>query len=148
MSVLLALHLGVTLLLCGLIWTVQLVHYPLLARSGERLDGEAFRALHADHCRRIAWLVVPLMPLELAGALLALVDPAERVPTPLAGAGLAAVLALWACTALVQAPLHRRLARGFDERVARRLVASNWLRTAAWSARAVLVLAMAGSAGA
>jgi hypothetical protein len=35
--------------------------------------------------------------------------------------------------------MHSRLARGFDEQSWRQLVRSNWVRTIAWSARAVLV---------
>ena len=44
-------------------------------------------------------------------------------------AGLVAVN--WHSTALIQVPLHRRLAGGFDPSAARRLVVTNWWRTAA-----------------
>ena len=41
---------------------------------------------------------------------------------------------------------HRLLAAGFDVPAWRLLVATNWLRTAAWSARGALALAMIGRA--
>ena len=47
---------------------------------------------------------------------------------------------VWISTFAVQVPLHRRLAEGYDAARHRRLVLSNWIRTLAWTARAVLVL--------
>ncbi|NIT98857.1 MAG: hypothetical protein GWN79_27120 [Actinobacteria bacterium] len=42
-------------------------------------------------------------------------------------------------TVLVQVPLHRRLAEGHDRRTAERLIATNWVRTVAWSLRGLLL---------
>lgn len=42
-------------------------------------------------------------------------------------------------TVLVQVPLHSRLAAGHDVDAARRLISTNWVRTFAWTARAVLL---------
>ena len=44
-------------------------------------------------------------------------------------------------TVLVQVPLHRLVAEQHDPVAARRLTRSNWVRTAAWTARG-LVLAV------
>ena len=48
-----------------------------------------------------------------------------------------------AVTVLSSVPLHTRLAGGYDDAVARRLVATNWLRTAAWNAGAACALVLA-----
>ena len=40
---------------------------------------------------------------------------------------------------------HDRLGRGWDPRVHARLVRTSWIRTAAWTARAALALAMAAT---
>ncbi len=61
----------------------------------------------------------------------------ERWETWLAAALLAAV---WASTAILQVPQHRRLERGFDAEAHRRLVRTNWIRVAGWSFRALLLL--------
>ena len=58
-------------------------------------------------------------------------------------AGLALLAVIWLSTALVQVPLHRRLQGGFDAAAHRRLVRTNWLRTAAWTLRAALALRLA-----
>jgi hypothetical protein len=68
------------------------------------------------------------------------------VPVGAAVAGLVLVGAIWATTALVQVPLHRRLTDGFDATAHRRLVRTNWARTGAWGVRAGLVLWMLGRA--
>ncbi|HEX2205610.1 MAG TPA: hypothetical protein VHG91_20025 [Longimicrobium sp.] len=47
---------------------------------------------------------------------------------------------VWLSTALLQVPMHGRLERGFDAAAHRRLVATNWVRTVAWTARGVLLL--------
>jgi hypothetical protein len=48
----------------------------------------------------------------------------------------------WLSTWRIQIPLHHRLAKGFDPEVHRRLVATNWGRTAAWSIRGACLLAL------
>lgn len=137
----LVLHAAATLYMTGVIWLVQLVHYPLLARLDalDALDRGAERALHRRHVRGTGVVVAPAMLAELSGALWLLVARPAALPFSEALLGAALVLALWLVTGLEQAPLHRRLARGRDPTAAARLVRTNWLRTALWSARAALV---------
>lgn len=122
----------------GLIWFVQVVHYPLFLRVG----AEGFAAYETAHANRTTYVVAPLMLLELATAL-ALLFPAYRptfVSSPTAWLGAALVGVVWLSTAFVQVPLHNRLHTGYSADVIRQLVATNWLRTAAWTARAALLL--------
>ena len=49
------------------------------------------------------------------------------------------VVVIWLSTALLQVPQHGRLQRGFEARAQQALVNGNWIRTAAWSLRAILV---------
>jgi hypothetical protein len=133
MSALLAAHAAATWALVGLIWTVQVVHYPLFASVG----GEEFRRYHARHTRQITWVVAPLMAVELVTALL-LLARGEREPWLVAS--VAPLAFNWLATWRVQIPLHNQLAAGFDADAHRRLVTSNWGRTAAWSLRGGCVL--------
>ena len=138
MRALFLLQLLSTLPLCGLIWFVQVVHYPLFARVG----AEHFPAYEAAHANRTTYVVAPLMLVELGSAMLPLF-PALRPPgVSLAAAawGAALVAVVWCSTALVQVPLHNRLHAGFSQSAVAKLVATNWVRTAAWTARAALVL--------
>ncbi len=128
MTTLLAVHAAATWALVGLIWTVQLVHYPLFAQVG----ADAFRSYHARHTRQITWIVAPLMAVELLTAILLLVRGARE---PWLLASFVPLAFNWLATWRVQIPLHNRLAAGFDADVHRQLVATNWWRTAAWSLR-------------
>jgi hypothetical protein len=57
--------------------------------------------------------------------------------------GLTLLGVIWLSTALIQVPCHEVLSQGFDPVVHHRLVTTNWIRTTAWSLRALLVLWMA-----
>ena len=132
-------HLAATLYLAGLIWCIQVVHYPLMDRVGP----ETFIEFHRQHSLRISLIVVAPMLVELATAVMLVALVPEGVPRALPALGLGLLAVVWVSTFAVQVPLHARLARGFDPRAHRRLVRSNWLRTAAWTLRAALAIAVA-----
>jgi hypothetical protein len=134
--VLLLAHAAATLFMVGVIWFVQVVHYPLFARIGT----PDFSAYSLRHSRLTGLVVGPPMLLE-AGTAVALVawTPPE-VSTYLVWTGLFLVAGIWLSTALLQAPRHTTLGEGFDPAAHRFLVASNWLRTVLWSLRAIVVL--------
>ena len=133
MLTLLLLHAGATLAMTGLIWFVQIVHYPLFPLAAE----DDFPTFAAAHQQRTTWVVGPLMILEAVTATLLLFSSYSPIAVRL---GWLALLSIWLSTALVQVPLHQRLSSGFDRLIARRLVRTNWWRTAAWSVRAVIAL--------
>lgn len=120
--------------LCGLIWVVQGVLYPLFAAVGP----SEFPAYHAAEMSRITWIVAPVMLAELSLALVTLVLHRQD---PLAWSAAALVGMLWASTAFVQVPLHQTLVqRGADAAVLSHLVDSNWIRTVGWTARLAVLL--------
>lgn len=127
-------HAGATLFMTGLIWFVQVVHYPLL----RRIPPTEVATYAREHARRTGWVVGPVMLAEL-GLGLAL---AARGGS-LAWLALALLGVIWASTASIQVPLHRRLALDPDPSTIERLVRTNWLRTAGWTLRAPLALALA-----
>lgn len=126
-----ALQAASTWAMVGLIWFVQVVHYPLFSRVGE----ESFPAFSNDHSRLTTFVVLPLMSVELVTSYLLW----TRSPQALTGLGLGAVVILWLTTLLFYAPLHGRLARGFEPETWSLLVRANWFRTWLWSARGLLV---------
>lgn len=127
------LHLAATSYMTGLIWFVQLVHYPGFAR----VPAEGFVGYTQAHVARTFWVVGPVMIAEATLAL-ALVwrTPAETLGW--VGFGLLAVV--WLSTAILQVPAHDRLTREHDPAAIARLVRTNWLRTVAWTGRAVVAL--------
>ncbi|NBC10836.1 MAG: hypothetical protein GVY24_03760 [Planctomycetes bacterium] len=144
-SWLLLVHAGATWFMTGLIWFVQVVHYAMFDRVGDAPAGSAgqgYVRYQHDHMRLTTWVVGPVMLVEAATAAALVVLRPVGVPGSLAWAGLLLVVALWASTAALQVPAHRRLTLGFDPAAHRRLLRTNWLRTAMWSARGILALWM------
>lgn len=136
-------HVAATGVMVGVIWFCQLVHYPLLALVSERSWG----AYEIAHCNRITAIVGPAMGVELVSAA-ALCVPGiwwDEVPWT-AWANLALLGLIWASTAFLQVPLHSRLGSGRDEAALRKLVATNWIRTLAWTARLPFALVLLTSA--
>ncbi len=131
-------HAASTWFMVGVIWYVQVVHYPLFAKVGRG----PFPGYEAENIRRTAIVVVPVMSLELGSA----VWLWKEAPSAITGVGLALLLFLWASSALAQGVLHARLTRGFRRSVWFTLLGSNWARTAAWSLRGLLVCALLGGA--
>ncbi len=131
-------HLAATLYMLGLVWFVQWVHYPLFAAVG----ANGFGVYEREHVVRTGPVVGPAMLLE-AGTGLALVAlPPAGLPTLGSWLGLALLGVIWLSTLVFQIPCHRDLEHHFDAGTHRRLVSTNWIRTAAWSLRSVLVLWM------
>ena len=125
-----------TLTMFGAIWIVQVVHYPLFGLVGEA----TWTGYEAQHQSRITLVVGPAMVVELATAVWLALRPLPGVPAWVFVVGTALVGLLWASTAFVQVPLHATLSAGFSAETHGRLVGTNWIRTALWTARTGLVL--------
>jgi len=120
--------------LSGLIWTIQVVHYPLMARVGV----DQFAQYERLHSASITPLVGPAMLAEAAVVGMLLLQRPAAIPGWMPWAGAALVALIWAVTFFVSVPCHAALAQGFDASTHDRLVATNWLRTVAWTGRAAL----------
>ena len=142
MSAALIANVASTLFMTGLIWFVQIVHYPLFAAVG----ADAFAAYSRSHQSLTTFVVGPPMLVEALTAALLVIARPPGVSGWIPWAGLALVAAIWLSTATLQVPAHARLAAGFDPAVGASLVATNWIRTVAWSLRALLVCTMAWQA--
>lgn len=129
-----------TAVMVGVIWFVQVVHYPLLARFGA---AQSVEVAH-EHQRRTAYVVMVPMTTEGVStlALLAWRPASVAVLWPWLGAVLLAVAL--GSTVLLSVPLHSRMAEHHSADVGRRLVTTNWPRTVAWTLRMVVCVVMLG----
>lgn len=142
-----------TAMMTGIIWFVQIVHYPLFGK----IPREGFTAYERSHTVRTGWVVAPLMLLEFGSALslyLPLLFPrflpslfGGTLPplaiTPLYLSALACLILIWASTFLLQVPLHYHLEKTPDLHSMDRLVSTNWIRTLLWSVRLGLLSVLA-----
>ena len=123
-----------TWFLTGLIWIVQVVHYPLFVHA----DRATYPAFADAHSRLITPIVGPAMLVELATAAWLVIDRPAVLPATWAWVGLVLVVVIWASTAMLQVPMHAQLTQGYDAGAHAWLVRSNWVRTLAWTARSVM----------
>lgn len=142
MRLVLSLQLFSTLYMVGVIWFVQIVHYPLLAQ----VTPSVFARYEQSNVRNTGWVVTPVMLIEAATSMLLVWLRPPQLSMLLAWLGLGLLALIWSSTFILQVPQHQKLIGGFDAKAHRRLVNSNWIRTLAWSARGVLVLVMAAMA--
>lgn len=134
----LLLETAATLAMTGVIWTMQVLNYPLLALVGE----EGFARYEAAHNRRFGLVVVPGVVAALTGAAALLFARPSGIPAWAPGCELALLVVVIISTASLQGRQHATLAAGFDERTHAALVRSNWIRVTAWSAAAGIALWM------
>ena len=129
---LLLLNFSVTLFMTGLIWFVQLVHYPLF----EKVQTD-FVTYEQNHTRYTSWLTAPVMLTELAATLaLWYFWPSYYV---LNMAATVLIILIWISTFFIQIPLHHRLCDAFHPDNCRKLVKTNWLRTVAWTLKSLVM---------
>ena len=136
--ILILLHLIATVFMTGVIWIVQILHYPLFNMVGR----ENFAAYEATHTNLITVVVIPAMLLELILTAMIFFAPPTSVPSSLNWLNAVLLAVIWLSTAFLQVPQHSILSSGFDEKAYRTLVNSNWIRTVAWSAKAVIATVM------
>lgn len=131
-------HVGATIFMTGLIWLIQIVHYPLFGQVGPA----QWHGYHSAHTTLITFIVMPVMLVELATAGWLVLERPAAIPAWAALLGAALVGVIWLSTAFLQVPMHNQLGGTFDVAAHANLVNTNWIRTVAWSARTVLVLWM------
>jgi len=126
-----------TAMMTGIIWFVQIVHYPLFLK----VPLEGFVSYEQSHTVRTGLVVAPLMLLEMGTAIglvgLSLFSGEKTTVglSPLHLGALGCLLLIWASTFLIQVPLHQLLEQRADPKAMELLVSTNWIRTILWSIR-------------
>lgn len=133
LNIIFLINLTTSLFLAGLIWTIQLVHYP----SFRFVSEENFKSFHVFHNQRISFIVVPVMITELitSGSLWW-----NDGYLSLNGIGFYLVCLIWLATAFLSVPNHTKLAKGKNDTVINSLVNTNWVRTVLWTVKALLAV--------
>jgi len=134
----LLLETAATTFMAGVLWTMQLLNYPLLALVGR----DAFIGYESAHNRRFGLVVIPGVLAAAVGGIGLIASRPGHVPLWAPASELALLAAVIVSTAAVQGRQHAALASGFSEQLHARLVGSNWIRVAAWSAAAGIALWM------
>ncbi len=125
----------------GVIVFVQVAHYPLF----RDINPDGFAAYSERNQWLTSFVVGPPMIAEAAIAaclLIWLATPAgaQLIDARLALWNVCLVLVILGVTAIFSIPCHAILAKRYDLVAIRRLVITNWLRTAAWVAKGILAI--------
>lgn len=114
-----------TAVLVGLIWVIQLVHYP----SFHYVEKSRFRSFESFHASRITLIVLPLMLLELSSSAYLLTFKQGKINS----LNFLLVAIIWATTIFVSMPCHKKLSDGYQKNIVDKLIKTNWIRTLCWS---------------
>ncbi len=136
MSFIFLVNLVLSFVAVGLIWTIQLVHYP----SMRFIPKEQFLAYHKFHSLRISLIAMPLMIIELITSFLLLYQNFNNVIQKIFLINLVLVVLIWLSTFLIQVPLHNVLSKEKNSKIISKLILSNWFRTILWTARSILMI--------
>ena len=131
-------NLASTWFMVGLIWIIQIVHYPLFRSVGI----SEFKTFHESHKILISPVVGVVMIFELVTTLILLFQTPKGIPIWTVTVSIILLLIIWGSTIFLQIPYHEKLASGFDKNIHHFLVNTNWIRTVCWSIRGLLVLLM------
>ena len=136
MSFIFLLNLVLAFIAVGLIWTIQLVHYP----SMRFIPKERFVEYHNFHSIRISLLAIPLMVTELGTSLILFYQNYNNVIQTIFLINLVIVALIWLSTFLIQVPLHNALSKEKQSEKLSKLICTNWIRTILWTARSILMI--------
>ena len=101
-------HLGSCLYLTGLIWTVQIVHYPSFLYVGQ----DKFEAFNVFHQKAMTYIVAPVMILELLTGLLICFNDVSSIKNWFL---FSLIILIWVSTFVLSVPIHSKLlSQGYD----------------------------------
>ena len=125
-------HFLSTSLMVGIIWVIQLLHYPAFnfIKESDYVEFQHF------HMQRISFIVVPVMILELFTAFMLV----YYIRSNLLILCMIILLFIWLITFVFFTKLHQSLLDGYDKTIVDKLVTINWSRTILWSLRLIILI--------
>ena len=129
----LIIHLIATSVMVGVIWIIQLVHYP----SFHFIELKQYTTFQRFHMSRISYVVIPAMLTELFTLILIVISMDQIDNLVLASAIL--LIFIWLMTAVFFSGVHQKLTLGYDQTVVDKLIKLNWGRTLLWTLRLLLI---------
>jgi hypothetical protein len=131
------LHLISCWAMVGVIWIIQLVHYP----AYRFIDASQFTQYQLFHSNQITYFVAPMMLMEFASSVWMLYLALQtRTNLTWQIVSFVLLLIIWGLTFFKIVPLHSQLQFGKDSSMIEQIIQLNWWRTILWSARSLLIL--------
>jgi hypothetical protein len=133
LSSLLLVNVAATLFLAGIMWSLQMVQFPLMLSAQ---SAEFIGYVRAQRTRNTILMTLPMLVEVITGVwLLTTPIPSRHLTTAMVFLAIA-----WIVTFGSIVPLHARIMRGYDAKAIQTLIRVNWIRTICWSARGALMI--------
>ena len=126
-------HLIFTSIMTGVIWVIQIVHYP----SFHFIEKELYTAFQKFHMNKISIIVIPIMLAELITGMMLFLDKSSKSPFLIIS--FVILVLIWLITGVFFTKAHNELMTGYQELVVNQLVVMNWIRTLLWTLRLLLL---------
>ena len=126
-------HLIFTSIMTGVIWVIQIVHYP----SFHFIEKELYTAFQKFHMNKISIIVIPIMLAELVTGMMLFLDKSSKSPFLIIS--FVILVLIWLITGVFFSKAHNELMTGYQELVVNQLVVMNWIRTLLWTLRLLLL---------
>ena len=126
-------HLIFTSIMTGVIWVIQIVHYP----SFHFIEKELYTSFQKFHMNKISIIVMPIMLAELITGIMLFLDKSSK--SPFLSISILILVLIWLITGVFFTKAHNELIAGYQELVVNQLVAMNWIRTLLWTLRLLLI---------
>lgn len=129
------LHCMSGLFMTGIIWFVQIVHYPLFSQ----VSPGNFVRYEEQHTLLTTFVVLPPMFIELITATCLLRMRPQFLNQEQAVVVFTTTALIWLLTFLAHVPQHNTLGRGFSVELHAALVSTNWGRTVLWTLKSAFL---------
>ncbi len=137
MSIVDAIYIFSSIFMLGLIWVIQLVHYP----SFLFVDNSKFVNFEKFHSQKITYIVMPMMIAEIVSCSMIVVrDYWQGDGSWFWMINMISLLGIWLSTFCLSIPCHAKLRRGYCHTTIKRLIDTNWPRTFLWTVKGCLVI--------
>ncbi len=135
-------HVCATWFLVGLIWIIQVVHYP----SFDAIGRDGYETFQRKHMTAMGAVVGPPWLVEGLAVLAVFFFAPTYSALVLATIGGVLEAVIIGVTVMRSMPAHAQLAEGYNDAAHHQLVRTNWYRTAAWTARGAIAVALLATA--
>ena len=126
-------HLIFSAIMVGVIWVIQLVHYPAF----HFIDKDMYASFQKFHMNKISIIVIPIMLAELITGMMLFLDKSSKSPFLIIS--FVILVLIWLITGVFFSKAHNELMTGYQELVVNQLVVMNWIRTLLWTLRLLLL---------
>ena len=125
-------HFTSTSIMVGVIWVIQLVHYP----SFKYVKDSDYIIFQKKHMSNISYIVFPVMITELITSLLIFFSGEKSFFFMLS---LICLSMIWVITGVLFTKFHSILQKGKDLKMIEKMIKANWIRTLLWTLRIIMI---------